>query len=50
MSSIALPSEKRSIDRWLNSKANPKKKVVTAMDINIKAMRKEQGIKLNDEK
>ena len=31
-------------------KANPKKKVVTAMDINIKAMRKEQGIKLNDEK
>jgi HdeA/HdeB family len=31
-------------------KANPKTKVITAMDINIKAMRKEQGIKVNDEK
>jgi hypothetical protein len=31
-------------------KANPKTKVITAMDINIKLMRKEQGIKVNDEK
>jgi hypothetical protein len=31
-------------------KANPKTKVITAMDINIKKMRKEQGIKVNDEK
>jgi hypothetical protein len=31
-------------------KANPKTKVITAMDINIKQMRKEQGIKVNDEK
>lgn len=31
-------------------KANPKKKVITAMDINIKKMRKEAGIKVNDEK
>jgi hypothetical protein len=31
-------------------KANPDKKVITAMDINIKQMRKEQGIKVNDEK
>ena len=30
-------------------KANPKTKVITAMDINIKQMRKEQGIKVNDE-
>ena len=30
--------------------ANPKTKVITAMDINIKLMRKEQGIKVNDEK
>ena len=31
-------------------KANPDKKVITAMDILIKQMRKEQGIKVNDEK
>ncbi len=31
-------------------KANPDKKVITAMDIQIKQMRKEQGIKVNDEK
>ena len=31
-------------------KAHPKTKVITAMDINIKKMRKEQGIKVNDEK
>jgi hypothetical protein len=31
-------------------KANPKTKVITAMDINIKQMRKEQGIKVDDEK
>ena len=31
-------------------KAHPDKKVITAMDINIKAMRKEAGIKVNDEK
>jgi hypothetical protein len=31
-------------------KANPDKKVITAMDINIKQMRKELGIKVNDEK
>jgi HdeA/HdeB family len=31
-------------------KANPKTKVITAMDINIKQMRKELGIKVNDEK
>jgi hypothetical protein len=31
-------------------KANPKTKVITAMDINIKKMRKEQGIKVNDER
>jgi hypothetical protein len=31
-------------------KANPDKKVITAMDINIKQMRKEQGIKVDDEK
>ena len=31
-------------------KANPKTKVITAMDIQIKQMRKEQGIKVNDEK
>ena len=31
-------------------KANPDKKVITAMDINIKQMRKEHGIKVNDEK
>jgi hypothetical protein len=30
-------------------KANPKTKVITAMDINIKQMRKELGIKVNDE-
>jgi hypothetical protein len=30
-------------------KANPKTKVITAMDINIKKLRKEQGIKVNDE-
>jgi hypothetical protein len=30
-------------------KANPKTKVITAMDINIKKMRKELGIKVNDE-
>ena len=31
-------------------KEHPKTKVITAMDINIKLMRKEQGIKVNDEK
>jgi hypothetical protein len=31
-------------------KANPKTKVITAMDINIKKMRKEAGIKVDDEK
>ena len=31
-------------------KANPKTKVITAMDINIKKMRKEAGIKVGDEK
>ena len=31
-------------------KAHPDKKVITAMDINIKQMRKELGIKVNDEK
>ena len=31
-------------------KAHPDKKVITAMDINIKQMRKEAGIKVNDEK
>ena len=31
-------------------KANPKTKVITAMDINIKQMRKELGIKVDDEK
>jgi hypothetical protein len=31
-------------------KANPKVKVIKAMDINIKAMRKEAGIKVVDEK
>ena len=31
-------------------KANPKAKVIKAMDINIKAMRKEAGIKVEDEK
>ena len=31
-------------------KAHPDKKVITAMDINIKQMRKEFGIKVNDEK
>jgi HdeA/HdeB family len=31
-------------------KANPKVKVIKAMDINIKAMRKEAGIKVEDEK
>jgi hypothetical protein len=31
-------------------KANPDKKVITAMDINIKQMRKELGIKVDDEK
>ena len=31
-------------------KAHPETKVITAMDINIKAMRKELGIKVNDEK
>jgi HdeA/HdeB family protein len=31
-------------------KANPDKKVITAMDIQIKQMRKELGIKVNDEK
>ena len=31
-------------------KANPDKKVITAMDIQIKQMRKEHGIKVNDEK
>ena len=31
-------------------KAHPDKKVITAMDINIKAMRKEAGIKVDDEK
>jgi hypothetical protein len=30
-------------------KTNPKTKVITAMDINIKRMRKELGIKVNDE-
>ena len=30
-------------------KANPQTKVITAMDINIKQMRKELGIKVNDE-
>ena len=30
-------------------KAHPDKKVITAMDINIKQMRKELGIKVNDE-
>jgi hypothetical protein len=30
-------------------KANPKTKVITAMDINIKLLRKEAGIKVNDE-
>ena len=30
-------------------KANPKTKVITARDINIKQMRKELGIKVNDE-
>jgi hypothetical protein len=31
-------------------KANPDKKVIAAMDINIKQMRKELGIKVDDEK
>jgi hypothetical protein len=31
-------------------KANPDKKVITAMDIQIKQLRKELGIKVNDEK
>ena len=31
-------------------KDNPKTKVITAMDIQIKKLRKEQGIKVNDEK
>ena len=31
-------------------KEHPKTKVITAMDINIKLLRKEQGIKVNDEK
>ena len=31
-------------------KAHPEKKVITALDINIKQMRKEAGIKVNDEK
>ena len=31
-------------------KAHPEKKVITAMDINIKQMRKEAGITVNDEK
>ena len=31
-------------------KAHPEKKVITAMDINIKQMRKEAGIKVEDEK
>ena len=31
-------------------KANPDKKVITAMDINIKQMRKEAGIKVEDER
>ncbi len=31
-------------------KANPKIKVIKAMDINIKAMRKEAGIKVEDER
>jgi hypothetical protein len=31
-------------------KAHPEKKVITAMDINIKQMRKEAGIRVNDEK
>jgi len=31
-------------------KENPKTKVITAMDIQIKKLRKELGIKLNDEK
>jgi HdeA/HdeB family len=31
-------------------KANPKTKVITAMDIQIKQMRKEQGIRVDDEK
>ena len=31
-------------------KANPKVKVIKAMDVNIKAMRKEAGIKVIDEK
>jgi HdeA/HdeB family len=31
-------------------KANPDKKVITAMDIQIKQMRKELGIKVDDEK
>jgi HdeA/HdeB family protein len=31
-------------------KANPKTKVITAMDIQFKKMRKELGIKVNDEK
>jgi HdeA/HdeB family protein len=31
-------------------KANPKTKVIAAMDIQIKKLRKEQGIKVNDEK
>ena len=31
-------------------KANPRTKVITAMDIQIKKMRKEQGIRVDDEK
>ena len=34
----------------VHCKANPKTKVITAMDTQIKQLRKEQGIKVNDEK
>ena len=48
---VNIPRAKQGIHEVIvYCKANPKTKVITAMDINIKLMRKEQGIKVNDEK
>ena len=48
---VNIPRAKQGIHEVIvYCKANPKVKVITAMDINIKKMRKEQGIKVNDEK
>ena len=48
---VNIPRAKQGIHEVIvYCKANPKTKVITAMDIQIKQMRKELGIKVNDEK